>query len=959
MKAVEENPREDSGGARPLNIVVIPHSHWDREWYATFEEFRFYLVQFMDELLELLEADEGFRSFMLDGQSSLVEDYLEVRPEKRAQLARMVRDGRLDVGPWYVQPDELLVSGEALVRNLLLGDRSARQFGPVMKQGYVPDTFGHIAQMPQILQGFGINTFYSMRGLGEDVEELKAEFWWEAPDGSRVLAHFLSETYSNAAVLGPDPASLSFRHDRLEEPSSYFVKYDSLFELRDRLAGRAADATILLMNGSDHVTVQPNFTRYVFDLNRRMQDRLFNGKLADFERLVLRANPKLNTYRGELISARYQPILKGVYSSRINLKQHNERVQGLLEGLAERASAAVYAMGGRDYAPFLRYAWRELIKNHAHDSIGGCSADAVHRQMLGRFDTATRVGNKVVQESLDYLASRVAPAFREGDVPIVVFNPSPWERGGPARVEVSLDADVPLRRRIFDWIGERRLDLSRSTLVDRRGQPVPFTVLGESLRIEDALYRRKAVRRATIEFQAERVPPLGYRVYRLVSGEGRPREELPETEAPWDAVLENEILRVTVEGEATLRVLDKHTGAEYGGLNLLVDEGDAGDEYNHSPPREEDGRFTSAGADWEVGVGEDPDTLLLRGRLRLPRGLSPDRASRQTETVQCPVNVSVRLLPGSRRVEIRTELVNRVKDHRLRAVFPTGFAVEEAIAETAFGTVRRPTRPRESAGWREVETATYAARRFFCVQEEGEVEGYRRGLAILNKGLPEYEVTPEGEARLTLLRSVGWLSRDDLSTRIGHAGPNLATPEAQLQGRHVFEYAIVPYSGGWLEAGLHREVEEYVLPLEARAAQAARPSERPTPEGTPGSFLKVEGKCVVLSALKKAADKDGLILRLYNADADEEARAKVWFGFPIAAAYRTDLNEEIVEELEPRGRRLIVPLGPARVETLFVKLRRPEGWEERLRRRAIRGEREASEAWGTRGARDDREEAGA
>jgi len=943
MKPAEKDLRNEDEKP-PLNIVVIPHSHWDREWYATFEEFRFYLVQFVDELLELLEADEGFRSFMLDGQSSLVEDYLEVRPEKRAQLARMVRDGRLDVGPWFVQPDEFLVSGEALVRNLLLGDRSARQFGPVMKQGYIPDTFGHISQMPQILNGFGIDTFFFMRGLAEDIEELKSEFWWEAPDGSRVLAHFLSETYSNAAVLGSDPERLSFRHDRLQEPSSYFVKYDSLFELRDRLAGRSANGTILLMNGSDHVTVQPNFSRYVFDLNRQMGDRLFNGKLADFERLVLRGNPELNTRRGELISARYQPILKGVYSSRINLKQHNERVQGLLEGLAERSSAAVYAMGGRDYAPFLRYAWRELIKNHAHDSIGGCSADAVHRQMLGRFDTATRVGNKVLEESLDYLASRVAPQGGEGEVPIVVFNPSPWERGGPAQVEVSIDADVPFRRRIFDWIGERRLDLSRSKLVDRRGKEIPFTVFGESLQIEDALYRRKAVRRASIGFLAERVPPLGYRVYRLLSGDAEQPEENEkpdEPEAPWDAVLENEVLKVTVDGEATLTVLDKRTGAEYGGLNLLVDEGDAGDEYNYSPPRGGSGRYTSAGADWEVGVGEDPNTLLLRGRLRLPRGLRADRAERSADTAQCPVNVRVRLLPGSRRVELRTEFFNRVRDHRLQAVFPTGLAVEEATAETTFGVVERPTRPRESEGWREVETATYAARRFVCVEEEGATdEEKRRGLAVLQKGLPEYEVTPEGEVRLTLLRSVGWLSRGDLSTRVGQAGPSLATPEAQLQGRQVFEYAVVPYEGGWLEANLHREVEEYLLPLEARAAQGTRSAGRPTPGGTPGSFLRVEGRGVVLSALKKAYDKDGLVLRVYNASAGGETLARVWFGFPIAAAYKTDMNEGIVEELEPRGRRLDLPLGPARVETVFVKLHRPEGWEERLRRRELRGERE-------------------
>jgi mannosylglycerate hydrolase len=913
-------------GCGPLNIVVIPHSHWDREWYATFEEFRFYLVQFMDELLELLEADEGFRSFMLDGQVSLVEDYLEVRPEKREQIVRLVRDGRLEVGPWYVQPDEFLISGEALVRNLLLGDRAARAFGPVMKQGYVPDTFGHVSRLPQILRGFGISTFYSMRGLGEDVQDLRSEFWWEAPDGSRVLAHFLSETYSNAAVLGSDPARMSFRHDRLSDPSGYFVSYDSLYELRDRLGSRSANGTILLLNGSDHVTVQPRFSKYISDLNRAMEDRVFNGKLADFERLVLQGNPSLNTYKGELTSPRYQPILKGVYSSRMNLKQHNERVQQLLEGLAERSAAAVYSMGGRDYGPFLKYAWRELIKNHAHDSIGGCSADAVHRQMLGRFDTATRVGNKVVEESLDYLASQVSPTGEEDEVPIVVFNPSPWTRGGPAKVEVSLDSDVPFRRRIFDWIGDRKLDLSRSVLVDRWGKEVPFTVRGESLRIEDALYRRKAVRRVAIEFVATDVPPVGYRVYRLLSSQEERRRKEAEEQHP-KTTLENEHLAVNPdEANGTLTVVEKATGRRYEGLNLLVDEADAGDEYNFSPPRG-GGRVVSPEGEWTVGVGETADELLLKGIMNLPRGLDAARSGRSEETVRCPVNVRVRLLPGSRRVEFRTEFFNRARDHRLRAVFPAGFAVEESIAETAFGTVRRPTRPHESEGWREVETATYAQRRFVCVERGGAEAG---GLAILNKGLPEYEATPDGEVNLTLVRSVGWLSRGDLSTRIGQAGPSLATPEAQLPGRHVFEYAVVPYSGGWLETDVYREAEEYWLSLEARAV---REGGRVPDQPTPGSFLQVEGKGVVVSTLKKAIDKEGLILRLFNGGSEGETRAEIWFGFPISAAYRTDLNEEIVEELRPEGHRLTLPLGAAAIETLFVKLRRTEGWEDRLRRR--------------------------
>ncbi len=893
---------------------MVPHSHWDREWYATFEEFRFYLVQFMDELVELLESDEGFRSFLLDGQVSLLDDYLEVRPENRDRLVHLIREGRLEIGPWYVQPDEFLVSGEALVRNLLLGDSTGRGFGPVMKQGYVPDTFGHISQLPQILRGFGIETFYFMRGLGEDVDKLRTEFWWEAPDGSKVLAHFLSETYSNAAVLGSDPARISFRHDRLSDPSSYLVRYDSLFELRDRLAGRAANRTILLLNGSDHVTVQPSFSRYVSDLNHSMDDYLFNGKLGDFASLVLEKTPELNTLDGELRSARYQPILKGTYSSRIYLKQENERAQQLLEGLAERASAVAYASGGRDYSPFLKYAWRELIKNHAHDSIGGCSVDAVHQQMMGRFDTIKRVGHKVVDESLGYIASRVAPASKPDLIPIVVFNPSPWERGGKVSVEVSLDADVPFRRRVFDWIGKGELNLNHSSLVDPEGSEISFNALGERLHIEDALYRRKSVRRTTIEFNAGNVPPLGYKVFQLQpsSENGQPESTGPE---PKDGVLENEFLRITAEDNGTLSLLDKRFGITYKGLNRLVDEGDAGDEYNFSPPTEQT-KTTFLDTEWTVESNANPHTFTMKGDLNLHRALVESRSSRSEETVRCPAIVEVRLLPGSQRVEISTEFYNRARDHRLRAVFPSGMAVEKSVAETAFGTVERPTKPQDSAGWREKDSAVYAQRRFVCV---GDSEG---GLAVLNKGLPEYEVTPEGEILLTLLRSVGWLSRSDLSTRIGSAGPEIATPEAQCPGRHVFEYAITPYTGDRFEDRIYQEAEEFWLPLEARAIQRVG-LEEPSSVETAGSFLEVSGAGVVLSTLKKAGDKDGLILRLFNSS-KKKTEARICFSsILVSKVYRTNLNEEILDEVAFDQNEWSLSLERGRIETLLVQVRKP------------------------------------
>src|SRR5690606_38050555 len=151
--------------------VVVPHVHWDREWYEPFEVMRFHLVRFLDELVDTLEAEPDLPAFLLDGQAVIVEDYLEVRRAQRDRLTALVRAGRLRPGPFYVQPDEFHVSGEGLVRNLLIGCRVSAELGWVMREGYLPDTFGHVHQLPQILRGFGISTFYAMRGFGQDVDE--------------------------------------------------------------------------------------------------------------------------------------------------------------------------------------------------------------------------------------------------------------------------------------------------------------------------------------------------------------------------------------------------------------------------------------------------------------------------------------------------------------------------------------------------------------------------------------------------------------------------------------------------------------------------------------------------------------------------------------------------------------------------------------------------------------------
>src|SRR6266567_6422145 len=191
----------------PRTVAIVPHTHWDREWYRSFQAFRLRLVDVLDRLLPEMEADPSYAHFLLDGQMAAVDDYLELRPAAEPMLRRLAGAGRVAVGPWYILMDEFLVSGETIVRNLQLGMERAAAFGGHMPVGYLPDMFGHIAQMPQLLRQAGLEHTVVWRGVPSGVD--RDAFWWSSPDGSTVRAQYLwPEGYGNGADCPDDGAGL-------------------------------------------------------------------------------------------------------------------------------------------------------------------------------------------------------------------------------------------------------------------------------------------------------------------------------------------------------------------------------------------------------------------------------------------------------------------------------------------------------------------------------------------------------------------------------------------------------------------------------------------------------------------------------------------------------------------------------------------------------------------------------
>ena len=872
-------------------VIVYHHTHWDREWWATFQDFRFKLVQTVDALIEALESDSAFTCFVLDGQNIVLRDYLEVRPENLGRLVDLIRAGRVLVGPWYVLADSFLTSGEAAIRNLWLGEKVAAALGvdnvPV---GYLPDQFGHIGQMPQILAGFEIENAVVWRGFGnrdDDPHRIEADFWWQAPDGTRVRGLYLAREYYRS-------------HYRQSASTPDHV--ERFREFLDGMRDYAPAGVVLEPYGGDHLPVDRRLPRLVAEIGSELREEGVEyriGSLADYFAEARKATPEPSaTWAGEgRRFGRRAHLLPGVYSARLYLKRANAHAQTALERYAEPLQALNWMLGGRYEANYLWLAWEQLLQNHPHDSICGCSIDQVHREMLPRFDHAHQIADLLAQEAADQLVRRLElPGADDGEEGITAFNPLAFSRTEP--VTAYMDPALSL-------------DPRRWQLVDSEGADVPFQTrswTGVRPRADRGEWTE-------VTFVGRGLPGLGYRTYRL-----RRREPALRREHRTDTVqglvardkgdretsglsvapgrLENERLRVDISSrDGTLSILDKRSGLEYTGLNRLADGGDAGDSYNYSWPVGDQVLTTEnviPRLRW-LETGPARATLRVTYEWSVPEALTDDRQSRSPLYVPFTVHSDVSLAAGAGRVEVRTHFHNTARDHRLQALFPLGAQIDRSSAESVFHVVDRPVgsphgdRGRAEPGVPEHPEAAFAS------MSDG-----RRGLTIANRGLPEFSASPDGVLALTLVRAVGFLSRDDLLTRVGGAGPSLSTPEAQCQGEQVCEYAIVPHAADWDLARAHREAHAFNAPP---LAVPHRPQSPPVPRPLPTAprdlppdtaLIEVEGD-VEVTAVKKAENGDELIVRLLN-QSPRTARVVVRPRRRPAAAHLVDLHEKRIAD---------------------------------------------------------------
>lgn len=883
-----------------INVHFVPHTHWDREWYMPFQSFRIRLTRLIDKLLVILANDPDYVSFHLDGQSSVLDDYLDIYPDKKELLRSYITSGRIKVGPWYVQPDEALVSGESIIRNFQLGIRIAEEMGGSQRFGYLPDMFGHISQLPQILSGFGMKEVVFWRGLGETVMKSGTELVWKGADQTEMFAYRFPNAigYNSVFRLHADPGKAEEQLRKL---------------LDTHLLPATQASSVLVMVGVDHMEPQDNLSEVLRMLSPRFPGyKLIHSTmeqyLSEVQTDIEESGVPLYTAVGELRDTNRSPdgsinfLLANVLSSRMPIKQFNAKVQYELEKWAEPFSALWHGMKGSYPENLLGQSWKYLLQNHPHDSICGCSRDEVHRQMMTRFEWSQEIAQQLTDESLRSIAAHIdTSALPDDDIVFHVFNPLEFSRSDTVTVELMLpdvEADIRLIE-IRDSEGRllpsQWIDMKRELYAGNHPDAAvrDLGLLRDAVPPEEngILIGMEFVRKATVRFVPHELPAFGYATFtaRTVRRATPSEHTLVDGQA-----LENEWVRVEVAKDGSVQLWDKTTDRRFSNLIVYEDCGDIGDGYTFSPPLFDE-RFSTSGHPVSISIIEDGPargTIRIERSWMLPLGLESERKRRSNRKRQCQLVTELNLGKNDRWVSVVTRFDNQVNDHRLRVKLTTGIAAERSWASSAFDTVYRPTKVVQPADqlWIEDAVGTFPNQGFAGVTDNSEAYGF----AVAPYGLPEYELTPAGELSITLVRSVGYLGSPDVRTIRGGAGPAFETPEAQCQGEIEFKMALIPLDGEGQNTGeVWRRSSEHHLP--ARAIQMRKHvGTLPLVQ----SFLSIEEAAspIVLSSVKKAAGRDSTVIRCFNPTECEHTATLRWFS-PIAEAYVLDLEEDRLQEI--------------------------------------------------------------
>lgn len=774
-----------------MEVIVFSHTHWDREWYRPYQDFRIRLCDVIELIIKELQSNK-MDCFYLDGQTVVLEDYLEIYPDKKPQIQELIENKKLFIGPWYVLADEFLVSGESLIRNLLTGIKQAKSIGCSDFFGYLPDSFGHNSEMPKILSSFNIKRAVLWRGAGDK----KSEFRWESDDGSSIITTYLTEGYFQ---------------DVLHSETTLKDKSQKIKKVLDLIKKRTVSEKLLLPIGGDHLGPVFNLKQTLSELNMHIQEyELKQDKIQQYFSGIKLPESGLEVVKGELRDNDRSPVLPGVLSSRLYLKQLNAGSTWLLSKITEPLQVFLNNMGiDKNRRNELDYAWKLLLKNHPHDSICGCSVDEVHEENKLKFIQVSQICNSIISSCMNQLSGMIPKNS------IIACNLSNYDFTGLIKIKTcdKIPEDLPSQ-----LVGSTA-DFPEEILVNT--QKAPFS--------EDMREIREYL------VFAENIP--AYSIKTLFSANCQDKVEV------YPDSIKNSFIEIKINPDGSINFTDLKTGKCFENLHTVTKRTDVGDSYNYAPIEDEKpirAKFINT---------EILEKGPLRGVLKI---------NYQLETL---ISTKIIINAASKRSEFITSWENYTENHLMQIKFNLPKKIYKTVTENTFGLAEREFDPDyciedhiTAEKGKELKTNSAPMQRFIFAQ----------GLGILTEGLPEYVVSKKTLA-ITILRATGNLSATSLNTRNFPAGPPLKTPGNQCKGKNTVRYAIY---AGKKPKELFKQADEFMGNIFARQGRSIDKNAGFFNK----NLIKISNSNMLIYAVKapESIEINGVVLRVFNVSENPE-----------------------------------------------------------------------------------------
>ena len=871
-------------------IHVVAHTHWDREWYFSDNEAFIQFSYHMDEVIYALENGE-LDYYYLDGQLSILDDYLKVYPNQETKIKELVEGNKLFIGPWYTQMDEFVVAGESVVKNLQIGIDMSKRLGGHTALGYLPDSFGQGKDMPKIYNGFGIEDAVFWRGMPNEVTKSR-EFYWTAEDGSKVLTINIRNGYYAGVAL--------------VEGEIYQKK-----AILDIVSEDSTTTNITLPVGGDQRAVDRNLKAIIEEANKEFAEeyQIEESNYPHIFNLLKKEATDLPTVQGEFMSGSVSKIHRSIYSSRYDLKKINDTIENRLIFQLEPLMLMADDLGIPFKRELMDYTWKLILKNHAHDSIGGCNTDKTNEMIMARYKEADQLSYSTV----DYLVRKIAESIegiQEND--LVLFNTLPYRRTESYTLEVSTKKTTI---KLFD---------------DQRHE-IPFQLIstekvyaGEVRRSESDYDEAKYYYIHKISFTNE-LPALSYQIVSVEEQDESATQEKPV--ALEETMIENAAYKITFSN-GQFSILAKEQGITYKNCLHVEESGDEGDTYDYSPAYFDSiHHLFFETAEVAIQSGKFLSTMSVTGSWFVPKDLAARKAQKVDTEIEYTLTLSLK--NDSKRVDMKLSLNNQALDHRMRLVVKTPVKSQVSYADTLFGIVERNNHDPHihdwrELGWKEEPTEIYPMIHYANAHD------LETSWTVMSKGIKEYQVI-DSDMYITLFRGVGFLGRPELLRRPGDASGNqfryIPTPDSQLLRTLEMELSLI-IATDYNPADIQREYQMYSVDTPYYQVQTLNRFTNPIQyfQSNKVDHLTTLKKSIdlselplVFSAIELSRDGEWVNIRLYNPLLEETVKAEIIPLTTQAQVRFVNLNGDLIKSL---GLINEIPLGdfkPGQIKTISIK----------------------------------------